>query len=136
MTLIDVVEFAAQSIVTLWIWGVVVIWIVIGATFIVGRPPVADGPLRERATFRMAAVAWILYAELRPFYLPAVAVMVGLSLPHHHAFLDLLSDVGYICWYWAARFPDDRWKRRRKRISERVKATVARLVVVSEEVPA
>jgi hypothetical protein len=131
---IGIIDYTAKTIVTLWIWSVIAIWLVVGAALITGRLPAANGSLYERAVFQVAAAAWYLYAELRPFYLPAVAVMIGLELPHHHTFLNVFDDVGYIGWYWLARFPhnNDRWKRRRKRVTDRIKATVAGLVVVPE----
>lgn len=77
----------------------------------------------------VAHVARTLHAELRPFYLPATVFVIARSLPHQHSPWDLIGDAFVIVCYWVCTLDDDdRWKRRRKRVADRIKATVAGLV--------
>ena len=85
---------------------------------------------------RVAHIARILFAELRPFYLPAFIFWTAGDLPGHHSPIDMIGNAFGVAAYWACRLDDndDRWKRRRKRITDRIKATVEGLVVVPEPV--
>ncbi|MGW5556902.1 hypothetical protein ACWER9_06720 [Micromonospora sp. NPDC003944] len=105
---------------------VILAWAFSGVTYPVAKLLGRDVP----------SLARHLYNELRPFYLPAVVV----------AFVTAgMLDVGWWRWvnlgfnlwnWWSFRNfddDDDRWKRRRKRLAERVSVSAGgRLVVVSD----
>lgn len=90
------------------------------------------GVLRSFGRARPRAMR-ALFAELKPFYLPAVfalyltrAIQDGFSTWRVIAFL-----LNVLCWYlYRNEDDDDRWKRRRKKATEAVKALGGRLVVV------
>lgn len=82
-----------------------------------------------------------VYHELRPLYLPAVAVAaVTAALTDYgplwsQAFMTALNIVGW--WlYKNVGGDDDRWKRRRQKLAEKVEQVGGRLVVAPAEVGA
>lgn len=80
----------------------------------------------------VAVNRWI-WAELRLFYLPAVAIVIGSLVLRGEVlgwntlviFCDLMN------WFMLKNLDDDdRWKRRRKKLSEKVARVGGRLVAV------
>ena len=76
-----------------------------------------------------------VFHELRPFYLPATAVaFLADSMLGHPNLMWRLIVLGINLWNWwqykDAGDDDDRWKRRRKRLAERVSEVAGRLTVV------
>lgn len=128
--MITVLTVVAKVVANVWVFAW---WIVEVYRWVVRRlglnPP--------RWVDLVAHVARTLHAELRPFYLPATVFVIAHSLPHQHSPWDLIGDAFAAACYWVCTLDDDdRWKRRRKRVADRIKATVAGLVVVPEGVPA
>lgn len=74
-----------------------------------------------------------LFAELRPFYLPAVAIYIAdlvisgtvLGWNTLNIFFALVS-----WWIYKDVDKDDRWKRRKKKLAEKIERRGARLVAV------
>lgn len=71
-----------------------------------------------------------LVQELRPLYLPALLIWKAHDISaSHQSWLDWLGTA--LCvWVWFDIKGDDRWKRRRRKVAERVKVLGSRLVVV------
>jgi hypothetical protein len=74
-----------------------------------------------------------LASELRPFYLPAF--FVSLTYQSMTGILwNWMSILGnataILCWFIYKDTGDDRWKRRRKKLREKIKRVGAKLVVV------
>jgi hypothetical protein len=112
----DLVFVAIRITATVWAWSGFFIWIF----RMWGRYP------------RLLQISRTIWAELRPFYLPMVCcliakhVMEGVMLDYSlsHAF-QLLN------WFAFKDIDnDDRWKRRKKKLTEKVKERAGRLVVV------
>lgn len=79
-------------------------------------------------------IARTIWAELKPFYLPAVAVLLFRDIASGDIFgWPALYDVCYIAnWFFFRNADDDdRWKRRRDKVAGKVKALASgRLTVV------
>lgn len=79
------------------------------------------------------AQATALGAELRPFILPAILAQyltLATGLPLWLAALAPTTEL--IIWFPARHLPDDdRWRRRRRRVGDRIRQLVARLVVAT-----
>lgn len=79
------------------------------------------------------------FHELKPFYLPALVVLQFASIAVEHGrytVLDACQAACLIgCWYGLrnAGEDDDRWKRRRRKVAERVQVAGGRLTVVAGE---
>lgn len=75
-----------------------------------------------------------IWAELRPFYLPAVVLtIVGKVMDAPLSGWDLLNIASAVWVWWLLKDvsdKDDRWKRRRKKAAEAIKRVGSRLVVV------
>lgn len=87
---------------------------------------------------RFMSLARRVLAELRPFYLPAVAFCAGHDLMAAAVERDggraVVVSIGVafalLCWFAFRNLGgDDRWKRRRRRAVERVRRAGARLTV-------
>lgn len=81
---------------------------------------------------RPAAARW-LWAELRPLYLPSVLLLIGNDAMHGeivgwNALWAALCLVNW--WFLKDVDEDDRWKRRRRKVAEKVARMGSRLVVV------
>jgi hypothetical protein len=77
------------------------------------------------------------FFELRPLYLPAHMIVVAYQLVHGSP--DWLNAVlGFaLAWViWKVKDDDDRWKRRRKKLAEKVEAVGGKLTVVPVGSPA
>lgn len=79
-----------------------------------------------------------ILSELRPFYLPAVAVAYGIELYQMHGnpwdpgwILGLAVSIGAWFWFKDMGDDDDRWKRRLRKLAGRVVVSDGRLVVAS-----
>lgn len=74
---------------------------------------------------------WIV-SELRPFYLPAVVVIIASHAltGKLHGWVQITDPCLILNWFFFKDQGDDRWKRRRTRLSERVARLGARLVVI------
>jgi len=80
----------------------------------------------------LAGLRWVV-SELRPLYLPAVLVLIAdYSLRGQLIGWNLLWSAGMVFnWFYFKDEGDDRWKRRRKKATEKVKALASgRLVAV------
>jgi hypothetical protein len=82
-----------------------------------------------------ATLRWLV-AELQPLYLPAVVVVNASGIWVHHDPLNAWRLVGTACAlanYWLFKDnDDDRWKRRRRKLAERIARIGSRLVVVPD----
>ena len=77
-----------------------------------------------------------IWAELRPFYLPATFIYVAVDVAHGRIWgLDMVFHVCYVLnWFLFKDVDDDdRWKRRRRKVLEKIRATDRGLVVVPAE---
>jgi hypothetical protein len=76
-----------------------------------------------------------VYHELRPFYLPAVAAshVIAVWLDGRDGMSYFTLAVDLLCWvaFRNSGGDDDRWKRRRKKLADRVSVVGGRLAVVS-----
>jgi len=75
----------------------------------------------------------VMFAELKPFYLPAIMFMMAKEIGTHTT--NWFSPIDYACAIILYHLlknvdEDDRWKKRRKKLTEKVKAFGGRLVVV------
>lgn len=75
-------------------------------------------------------------AEVRPFYLPAVTVSYAYDFQSHFvhgtAIQRLFYAVGLaggLAFYWMYNDDDDRWRKRRKKLTEKITRAGSRLVV-------
>ena len=108
----------ASTVATVWVWGSV--FLILGRRFDIFPPKALD-------------IFHLLWAELRPFYLPAVAVIISKHVMNG----DILgwyaiTDAAKIYGWWMLKDigDDDRWKRRRAKVVEKVQRLGSRLVVV------
>jgi hypothetical protein len=78
-----------------------------------------------------------LYGELRPFYWPAVAVWAGLHVwaGSPLAMVGGTTVMWALGWFAGRGDDDDRWKRRRRKLGDRIRATAAGLKVVPAGAP-
>jgi hypothetical protein len=77
------------------------------------------------------------FFELRPLYLPAHVIVVAYQLAHGSP--DWFNAVlGFaLAWViWQVKDDDDRWKRRRRKVAEKVEAAGGKLTVVPVGSPA
>lgn len=79
-----------------------------------------------------------IFHELRPFYLPAALFGNLAPVVAQHQRVTVLTAVFFACsiYCWFAykdvdKDDDDRWKRRRRKVAERVEAAGGRLTVVA-----
>lgn len=77
-------------------------------------------------------IRWI-WAELRPFYLPAALISIGDVVVHGQ--LRGWNILFAVCslanwWFFKDVDKDDRWKRRKAKLVEKIQRQGARLVVV------
>lgn len=79
-----------------------------------------------------SAIRW-LFHELKPFYLPAVGVEIIDSALHgevHGWNIIWLTIAIATWWFYKDLDEDDRWKKRRKKLSEKISRVGSKLVVV------
>lgn len=81
------------------------------------------------------ALARAIFHELRPLFLPAAATVYVTDAIGEGTFIDGMRIFGFACqifiWVYYRKFDDDdRWKRRAKRLAEKVEAAGHRLTVV------
>lgn len=77
------------------------------------------------------------FFELRPLYLPAHVIVVAYQIAHGS--LDWANAVlGFgLAWViWQFKDDDDRWKRRRKKLAEKVEQVGGKLTVIPVGSPA
>lgn len=89
----------------------------------------------ENANAALLTVARWMYAELRPFYLPCAIVIITRNVVTGdilHGLTWLGDFFALLCWFSFKDIDidDDRWKRRKARVLEKVKRLGSRLVVV------
>jgi hypothetical protein len=81
-----------------------------------------------------------LFFELRPFYLPALGVYMGIQLaskvPSWINWLTFAIDLAIWFFYKDFKDDDDRWRKRRNKASQAIARVGARLVVVPVRVNA
>jgi hypothetical protein len=71
-------------------------------------------------------------AELRPFYWPAIVAYTALAITAGMSPVKVgfLVGIWTLTWFTENSDDDDRWKRRRKKLAERVSVAAGRLQVV------
>lgn len=109
----------------LWVWS--------GLVLQVAR----DWFHADTARTSFDGLRWVV-SELRPLYLPAVLVMIADESLRGKLFgWDLFwSAMSILAYFIYKNEGDDRWKRRRKKAAEKVKALASgRLVVVPSGAP-
>lgn len=84
---------------------------------------------------RIADFLRTIRAELQPFYLPTVAVLLVLDTMSgeiNDPWIALNNAARFVLWvlYRNLDDDDDRWKRRRAKVKEKIKRVGSRLVVV------
>ena len=99
-------------------------WVVSGMFFSLGKMLRVN--LRQR-------FVWHVWAELRPLYLPAVAILVTHDVMTGNmlgwrAFVDACHIINW--FYFRNVDEDDRWKRRRRKLAEKIEQRGGRLVAV------
>lgn len=81
-----------------------------------------------------SSFASTVWAELRPFYLPAWVLWAaaGIATGHNHPSDLIAYGFGLVNWivYRDIGDDDDRWRRRRKRLVEKIAQHGGKLVVV------
>lgn len=90
---------------------------------------------KEHGWHKPAAARWFFH-EIRPFYLPAVLIDIAEQSLHGRLLgLNMLfAAIGLLAWWWYKDVDeDDRWRRRRNKVAEKVALVGARLIVVSAE---
>jgi hypothetical protein len=74
-----------------------------------------------------------IWAELRPFYLPAIAVLIGQRFADGHiwGWAMVNNAAAILNWFFFKDIDkDDRWRRRGRKVLEKITATDRGLVVV------
>lgn len=75
-------------------------------------------------------IVW-LASELRPLYIPTTIILGALMFKNGISFWDCWSFLGMLIgWFMFKDKHDDRWKKRRSRLKEKVEQRGAKLVVV------
>lgn len=112
---VDVMLVLAYTVHSAWVYSAV--YLTLGRSF--GWP-------------RPAWVRWFFH-ETRPFYLPAVLVEIG-DWSLRGTLLGwntLAAAVALAAWWWFKDADeDDRWRRRLRKVAEKIARAGARLVVV------
>lgn len=88
--------------------------------------------MSERGSGRLrAASVWVI-SELRPFYLPAVGLRIADLVVHGEmtGWNIFFSASALALWWFVKDEGDDRWKRRRAKVTEKIARRGARLVVL------
>lgn len=75
--------------------------------------------------------------ELKPFRWALVGVRELCWIYIHREMMDTthLLTLGIdltFCWYWGRKIDDDRWKRRRQKLADRVAEVAGRLIIVPQ----
>ena len=100
-------------------------WVVAGMVLLFTKGADPDSPWRRPWRW-----AW---AELRPFYLPAVAVYIGEMVFNGEmsGWNIFLAAAALACWWIYKDVDEDgRWKRRRAKLVEKLERRGSRLVAV------
>lgn len=97
------------------------------------------GPLGLLLPDRLVAVARAIKWEIRPLYLPSIALQFVADFIHQDRHLNGWNFGAYgvaLFMYWLLsktdRDDDDRWKRRKQRLAEKVEELGGKLVVVPQ----
>jgi hypothetical protein len=112
--MLEVIHELSYGVLQIWGWSAFCLW---------------------RGSARRGGVLHRIYHEVKPFYLPVLAIReIGMAMTGHGPAWVALMTFDTALWYanWRAFHnvddDDDRWKRRKAKLVEKVRALGGRLV--------